>query len=69
MSAIYAVIKKTNRYAYQQPRDGKAAVPFEVKFAAEAMEGYIVYGNGNQYCVTDLNFFVRNQAGKFVRLS
>jgi hypothetical protein len=69
---LYAIIKKSSKYRYQQPKaksgEGTGGVmPFPVAFANFQLD-YCVSGNSNDYRVEDLNFFVK--CGKsWVRLS
>lgn len=72
MQQLFATIKKSSRYAHQQPRDDSQRVappiPFEVEIGHGPEHDYIVFGNGNQYRIADLHFFVK--AGeRFVRLT
>ncbi|WP_207064040.1 hypothetical protein [Motiliproteus sp. SC1-56] len=46
---LYARIKSTCKYAYQNPRDGR---PFEVKLDASGLW----QGNDNQYAIHHLEF-------------
>lgn len=73
MSAqLFAVIKKSSKYAHQQPRDAKGkAVPFEVEFADSSdvdVWTHVVFGADNRYRIADLSFFAK-VGEQFVRLS
>lgn len=63
---LYATIKRSSKYAHQQPRDlsGKAQ-PFEVEIGG--YDSYIFRGNDNQYRAADLTLFVRCRDA-FVRI-
>ena len=81
---VYATIKRTSKYRYQQPTSTRVGggglprtrdIPFCVTFGLIAVHGdYGVTGNANQYRPSDLNFYVRLDSGPsenwphFVRL-
>ena len=59
MTQLYAKIKKSSKYFYQNEwakRDGYG-LPFEVEIE-NTSDKYCVHGAGNQFYVSDLNFFV-----------
>jgi hypothetical protein len=51
---LYAVIKRSSKYHYQQ----RSKEPFEVQFR-DYPDGYCVCGNDNQYRIQDLRFYVK----------
>lgn len=64
----YAMIKKTSEYAHQDT--GK---PFSIELNADhltyALEGYIWKGGpGGRYRMKDLELYVKDNQGKFVKL-
>lgn len=65
---IYARIKRTSDYAYQQ----RTPDPFPVEFEGASdshhnPRGYIARGNSNQYRLADLQLFIK-QGEQFVRI-
>lgn len=72
MQQLFATIKTSSKYAYQQPRDTSQrlspAIPFEVVVGSGSPRDYIVSGNGNQYRISDLRFWVK-AGDHFIRLS
>jgi hypothetical protein len=73
MQQLFATIKKSSKYACQQPRDDSQRLapmmPFEVHIGTGPAKDYIVHGNGNQYRIADLRFYVKDDDGRFVPLS
>jgi len=51
---LYAVIRRSSQYRYQQ----RSKNPFEVHFG-DYPGGYCVFGNDNQYRIEDLRFYVK----------
>jgi hypothetical protein len=51
---LYAVIKRSSKYHYQQ----RSKEPFEVYFR-DYPDGYCVCGNDNQYRLSDLRFYAK----------
>ena len=68
MQQLYATIKKSSKYADQQPRDGSKPIPFEVEVGDGPANEYIVYGNSNQYRIEDVRFYVK-WGDRFIPLS
>ena len=59
MTQLYAKIKRSSKYHWQneQAKHNGYGLPFKVAIDDTSNE-YCVYGAGNQYCISDLNFFV-----------
>ena len=64
---LFAVIKASSKYEYQnREKDGKP-VPMEVKATREDHYAFRL-ANGNDYRREDLTFYVRGLDGKLVKL-
>lgn len=63
---LYATLKRTSKYAHQQPVDGFGKpMPFQVE--VQGYDSYILRGNDNQYRLEDVNLFVKWRDG-FTRI-
>lgn len=59
---LYATLKRSSKYAHQQPRDADGTVvPFEVE--VQGYDSYVLRGNDNQYRLDDVTLFVRWRDG------
>jgi hypothetical protein len=64
---LFAVVKASSKYSYQnREKDGKP-VPMEVKALREDHYAFRL-ANGNDYRLEDLTFFARSPDGKLVKL-
>lgn len=61
MTQIYASIRESSKYYYQQPSEEK----FPIEFVHDA---YPVVGNSNRYCLSDVDLFAMTDKG-FIRLT
>ena len=59
---LYANVHPQSKYASSQRR----AQPFNVQLDEESSDTYCWVGNNNQYRTSDLEFYFKNNDGKFV---
>nr|BDD47746.1 hypothetical protein 9 [Piscirickettsiaceae bacterium] len=66
---IYARIKKTSKYAYQNDWQGYPS-HFPVHIQSPAKDDYIVKGGvGGQYRLSDVNLYVKDIDGNPIKIS
>ncbi len=65
---LYAIIKRTSKYAYQGREEGTGRT---ILFAVgEVQDGeYAFRFNSNQYRRQDLNFYVKRPDGELIKLN
>lgn len=68
MTQVYATLRRSSKYAHQQRGDEPWPVEFDTASDSHAdPSGHIARGNGNQYRLRDLKFWIK-QGETFVEL-
>ncbi|WEJ62184.1 hypothetical protein [Thiomicrorhabdus lithotrophica] len=66
---LYARIKRTSKYAYQNDWEGYPS-HFPVDIASPAKDDYIVKGGvGGQYRLADVSLYVKTHQDELIRIS
>lgn len=68
---LYATIRKSSKYAHQQPRDTSQRSAPPRPFAVEIVGGYDEYcveGNSNMYRIADVRFYAKRD-DRFIALT
>ena len=65
--ALYAMIKRRSKYAYQGERDGKPVLMRVTRLEEDSCAFHLE--NGNRYRCEDLTFFAQSPEGKPFKLT